>query len=154
MRERLKEWARKGLIYIAVIALSIVGTDVYHQQSTKKYIHAYKEAGGDKILSAISDTYKTIIEYYSNYKLSREMKADMIKRLEELQGKLEAVDSELNRRKPIAHKINFAFIYHDMKLVRLSLSDTTKDDIVPVIVLHANEGLKELEKEITYIEYR
>src|SRR5690606_25395691 len=103
---------------------------------------------------SISDTYKTIIEYYSNYKLSREAKTQLVKRLEQLQEKLEEVDNQLNKTKPIPHKIDFAFIYHDMKLVRLSLSDTTKDDIVPVIVLHANEGLKELEKEITYIEYR
>ncbi|WP_054948702.1 hypothetical protein [Numidum massiliense] len=154
MKVNIRLWAKKGLIYVIAIALTIVAVHLYQERETNKYIHTYKRAGGDKVLSDISDTYKSVIEHYSNYKLSRETKARMIKRLEKLRGELEEVDRQINRRRPIAHKINFTYVFHDMKLVRLSLSDTTKDDIVPVIVLHANEGLKELEKEITYIEFR
>lgn len=119
-----------------------------------RYIQAYKDAGGHEVLGDISDTYKLIVENYSNYKLGTDTKRKIVRTLDQLQDQLEEVDRQINQNKSIQHKIDFSFIYHDMKLVRLSLSDTTKDDIVPVIVLHANEGLKELEKEITYIEYR
>lgn len=154
MKDKLKQWSKTGLIYVVVIILTVVATNFYHQHGTKRYIEAYKDAGGHEVLSDISDTYKLIIERYSNYKLGTETKAKMVRELENLREKLKEVDQEINRNKPIQHKIDFSFVYHDMKLVRLSLSDSTKDDIIPVIVLHASEGLKELEKEITYIEYR
>lgn len=154
MKAKLKQWSRTGMVYVIVIILTVVATHLYHEQGTNRYIQAYKDAGGHEVLSEISDTYKLVMENYSNYKLGTDTKKKIVKELERLREELEEVDRQINQNKPIQHKIDFSFIYHDMKLVRLSLSDTTKDDIVPVIVLHANEGLKELEKEITYIEYR
>lgn len=154
MKAKVKQWSKTGLVYVIVIVLTVVATHFYLEQGTKRYIQAYKDAGGHEVLRDISDTYKHVIENYSNYKLDPETKQKIVKELEGLKGELEEVDRQINQHKSIQHKIDFSFIYHDMKLVRLSLSDTTKDDIVPVIVLHASEGLKELEKEITYIEYR
>lgn len=154
MKDRLNRWARTGLIYTVIIALTVMATHFYHEQGTKRYIQAYKDAGGNEVLSDISDAYKQIIEYYSNYKLGSDTKKKIVAELEELRQALEEVDREINYDRTIEHKIDFSFVYQDMKLVRLSLSDTTKDDVVPVIVLHASEGLKELEKAITYIEYR
>ncbi|WP_149026975.1 hypothetical protein [Novibacillus thermophilus] len=154
LKGKLKRWSKIGCIYAVVIVLTVVATHFYHERETMRYIQAYKDAGGDEVLSDISDTYKLIVENYSNYKLGTDTKRKIVRTLDQLQDQLEEVDRQINQNKSIQHKIDFSFIYHDMKLVRLSLSDTTKDDIVPVIVLHANEGLKELEKEITYIEYR
>ena len=154
MKDKLKKWSISALIYFVVIVLSVVATNVYHEQSTKKYIQSFNEAGGEQVLRDISDTYKFIMENYSNYKLGVDRKKKIINELDKLREQLEEVDTTINKSKSIQHKIDFSFVYHDMKLVRLSLSDTTKDDIVPVIVLHANEGLKDLEKEITYIEFR
>lgn len=154
VKDRFNRWARTGLIYAIIIALTVVATHLYHEQGTKRYIQAFKDAGGHDVLGEIGDTYKQIMEYYSNYKLGSDTKKKIVKELEELREALEEVDRKINYNRTIEHKIDFSFVYQDMKLVRLSLSDTTKDDIVPVIVLHASEGLKELEKAITYIEYR
>jgi hypothetical protein len=74
-------------------------------------------------------------------------------KLNALNRKLQEVDRKLNNQ-DVGHRIDFSFVYHDIKLVNLSLSDATKDDIVPVIVLHAMEGIGDLKKEITYIQYR
>lgn len=154
MKTKIITWGKKGLVFALVAILSAVATNLYAHQKTEQYVQKFKDAGGQQILSEISDTYKTVIEYYSNYKLSQETKVSMMKKLEALRDKLKEVDRTVNQTKPGQHRIDFSFVLHDMKLVRLSLSDTTKDDIIPVIVLHASEGLKELEKEITYIEYQ
>lgn len=154
MQDKVKQWTRAAVVYAIVIALTVVAVSLYQQQETRTYMAAYKDAGGHEVLSDIGDTYKLIMEHYSNYKLNPDTKRRIVRQLEALRGELKEVDHKINGNKPGTRKINFSFVYHDMKLVRLSLSDTTKDDIVPVIVLHASEGLKELEKDITYIEFR
>jgi hypothetical protein len=154
MNDNLKRWSKTALIYMVVIIVAVVATHFYHQYKTDRYIQAYKDAGGQQVLSDIADTYKMVVERYSNYRLGTDTKAKMVQELGNLAKELAEVDRQINQNNSIDHKINFSFIYHDMKLVRLSLSDATKDDIIPVIVLHASEGLKELEKEIMYIEYR
>jgi hypothetical protein len=124
----------------------------YEQVQTKNYINDYQRLGGGKVINDIADTYKLIIENYSNYKLSRELKMKIVDRLNRLSAQLRAVDERINARE-LERRVDFSFVYHDIKLVNLSLSDATKDDIVPVIVLHAMEGLGDLKREITYIRY-
>lgn len=153
MNEKRKSISRMGLIYLFVILATLVSNSWYQQVRTQNYIDRFEEEKGLKILDEISDTYKITMENYSNYKLSREMKQRLIDKLSKLSHDLHRVDESIHS-KDVVHRMDFSFIYHDIKLVKLALSDSTKDDIVPVIVLHAMEGLGDLKKEITYIRYR
>ncbi len=153
MNEKWRSILRTGLIYLFVIVATLVVHSGYQQMRTQNYIDRFEEEKGMKILDEISDTYKITVENYSNYKLSREMKQRLIGKLNKLSHDLRRVEKSIHSE-DVVHRIDFSFIYHDIKLVKLALSDSTKDDIVPVIVLHAIEGLGDLKKEITYIRYR
>ncbi|MFD1426132.1 hypothetical protein JOD24_001145 [Kroppenstedtia sanguinis] len=153
MNEKWRSILRTGLIYLFVIVATLVVHSGYQQMRTQNYIDRFEEEKGMKILDEISDTYKITVENYSNYKLSREMKQRLIGKLNKLSHDLRRVEESIHSE-DVVHRIDFSFIYHDIKLVKLALSDSTKDDIVPVIVLHAIEGLGDLKKEITYIRYR
>ncbi|MFC4078027.1 hypothetical protein [Salinithrix halophila] len=153
MNDKLKRLLRVVLVYIVVVAITLVMNGFYEKHRTQEYIDEFKELKGHHLLNEISDTYKITIEQYSNYKLNREMKRKLVERLNKLSGDLRKVDHQINAQ-DVRYHIDFSFIYHDIKLVNIALSDATKDDIVPVIVLHSMEGLGELKKEITYIQYR
>lgn len=153
MSQLLHKWGRHALIYLIVALVSILSYMYYQYLQTQSYMEKYQKLGGREVISNISDTYKETIEMYSNYKLNKETKQKVIDKLNMLSRKLQEIDRQINT-KEVDHQIDFSFVYHDIKLVNLSLSDATKDDIVPVIVLHAMEGIGDLKKEITYIEYR
>ncbi|MDN4593760.1 hypothetical protein [Polycladomyces subterraneus] len=147
-----RRWFRSVLTYLIIAVVTVLLMIYYEQAQTKNYIEDYQRLGGSKVINDISDTYKLIMERYSNYKLSREMKIKIVDRLNRLSAQLQEVDERINTRE-VDRRVDFSFVYHDIKLVNLSLSDASKDDIVPVIVLHAMEGLGELKREITYIRY-
>ncbi|MDR6224413.1 hypothetical protein [Desmospora profundinema] len=153
MSDKWKPLLRSLLIYLTIIAITILGTQYYQQKQTQSYIQSFKDKKGQHILNEISDTYKMTIEHYSNYKLNKERKKELINKLNRLSSELRKVDEQINTG-DVGDRIDFSFIYHDIKLVNIALADTTKDDIIPVIVLHGMEGLGELKKEITYMEYR
>lgn len=152
MNNRWKRWFRSVLTYLIIAVSTVLLMMYYEQVQTKNYINDYQRLGGGKVINDIADTYKLIIENYSNYKLSRELKMKIVDRLNRLSAQLRAVDERINARE-LERRVDFSFVYHDIKLVNLTLSDATKDDIVPVIVLHAMEGLGDLKREITYIRY-
>ncbi|SFS60958.1 hypothetical protein [Marininema halotolerans] len=153
MNDKLKKILRTSLTYLCIVVLTLVLNHFYDQSRTQSYIEEFKERKGAQLLNEISETYKTTVEQHSNYKLNKEMKRKLIDRLNRLSSQLHTVDQQINRGH-VDHPIDFTFIYHDIKLVNLTLSDATKDDIIPVIVLHSMEGIGELKKEITYIQYR
>ncbi|PTX59970.1 hypothetical protein C8P63_110115 [Melghirimyces profundicolus] len=153
MKDQWKFVLRTGLIYLSVIAVTLVANGYYREYQTQVYIDRFKEEKGMRILNEISETYKITMEHYSNYKLNREMKQRLVDKLNKLNNDLRKVEESVNSGE-VSHQIDFSFLYHDIKLVNIALSDTSKDDVVPVIVLHAMEGLGELKKEITYIQYR
>lgn len=153
MSVKWKPWLRSLLTYVIIIGLTLWGAHIYQQKQTQSYIQDFKDNKGQKILNEISDTYKSTIEHYSNYKLTKQKKKEIADKLNHLSSELRKVDEQINADN-VGHRIDFSFVYHDIKLVHIALSDTTKDDIIPVIILHGMEGLGELKKEITYIEYR
>ncbi|MBN2908870.1 hypothetical protein JQC72_04940 [Polycladomyces sp. WAk] len=152
MNNRWKRWFRSVLTYLIIAVATVLLMIYYEQVQTKNYIDDYQQLGGSKVINDISDTYKLIIEHYSNYKLNRELKIKIVDRLNRLSAQLQEVDERINTRE-IDRRVDFSFVYHDIKLVNLALSDASKDDVVPVIVLHAMEGLGDLKREITYIRY-
>lgn len=153
MNERLKKLLQQAGIYVVVAAMAIFLYKYVIDLQTKYYVEQYKTTGCSKVIQDIADTYKTTIELYSNYKLSKPMKQNIMNKLNVLNNELHKADMNMNK-KSIENRVDFSYIYHDLKLVNLSLSDVTKDDVVPVVVLHAMEGLGELKKELTYIQYR
>ncbi|QKG84389.1 hypothetical protein GXN76_07795 [Kroppenstedtia pulmonis] len=140
-------------IYLSIALITLTANLMIQSSKTQGYIQHFKEQNGEQILEELSDTYKLIMESYSNYKLDKEAKAKVTHQLNRLNKELRKVDKEINSRN-VPHPINFSFIYQDMKLVNLALADSTKDGVITVIVLHAMEGLGDLKKEITYIQYR
>ncbi|BCU82773.1 hypothetical protein JIR001_25560 [Polycladomyces abyssicola] len=152
MNDWWKRWFRSVLTYLIIAVVTVLLMIYYEQAQTKNYIDDYRRLGGSKVINDISDTYKLIIEQYSNYKLNRELKIKIVDRLKRLSAQLQEVDERINTRE-VDRRVDFSFVYHDIKLVNLALSDSSKDDIVPVIVLHAMEGLGELKREIIYIRY-
>ncbi|PTM58784.1 hypothetical protein [Desmospora activa] len=153
MRAKWKPLLRSLLIYLVIIGVTLLGDQYYQQKQTQSYIQHFKDKKGQYLLNEIADTYKMTIELYSNYKLNKERKKGLVKKLNQLSNDLRKIDQEINSGNA-NHRIDFSFVYHDIKLVNIALSDSTKDDIIPVIILHGMEGLGELKKEITYIEYR
>ncbi|GGE11787.1 hypothetical protein GCM10011571_11480 [Marinithermofilum abyssi] len=153
MKFQWKNSLRTATIYLIVVIITLGGHTYYQAYKTQEYVDEFKALKGQSVIGEISDTYKSTIEHYSNYKLNKEAKHKIIRKLNKLSEELRKIDLQINSR-DVYHQIDFSFIYHDIKLVNITLSDTTKDDIVPVIVLHAMEGLGEIKKEITYIEYR
>ncbi|SDX17375.1 hypothetical protein SAMN05444487_11189 [Marininema mesophilum] len=153
MNDKMKNLLRTLLIYLCIVALTLVLNHFYDRSQTQSYIEEYKALKGSQLLNEISDTYKLTVEQHSNYRLNKEMKRKLVDRLNYLRSELHKVDQQINKGN-VDHPIEFSFIDHDIKLVNLALSDSTKDDIIPVIVLHSMEGLGELKKEITYIQYR
>jgi hypothetical protein len=153
MSDRLKEWLKTAGIYGLVAALA-VAANLYHLRSqTRSYIEEFRELGGDRLINELAETYKSTIEMYSNYKLNKDTKPKIVAKLNEIHRKLQEVDNRLHQGDS-ERRIDFSYVYHDINLVNLSLSDVTKDDIVPVVVLHAIEGVGELKKELTYVEFK
>ena len=101
VKNTLKKWSKKGLIYLVVIVLTVVATNWYHQAGTKKYIQSFNEADGHGVLREISDTYKAIMENYSNYKLGVGTKKRMVQQLESFRKQLEEVDKQINQKKRV-----------------------------------------------------
>ncbi|WP_124728069.1 hypothetical protein [Staphylospora marina] len=153
MSERLKAWLRTAGVYGLVAALAVGAHMYYLSTRSTSWIEEFREAGGYRLVSELGDTYKSIIEMYSNYKLNKDSKPKIVSRLGEIHRKLQEVEQKLQQADG-ERRIDFSYVYHDIKLVSLSLSDVTKDDIVPVIVLHAMEGVGDLKKQLTYVEYR
>jgi hypothetical protein len=153
MSERLRKWSMNVISCLIVAVVAILAYVFHQRDQAHEYVEQYKALGGAEVIAELADTYKGTIELYSNYKLTREAKQKIMDKLNALNRKLQEVDRKLNSQE-VGQRIDFSFVYHDIKLVNLSLSDATKDDIVPVIVLHAMEGIGDLKKEITYIQYR
>ncbi|SFX44159.1 hypothetical protein SAMN04487866_1087 [Thermoactinomyces sp. DSM 45891] len=151
----MKKFIRKSGATLALIAVSILGTFLYmnyiEDKQAKTYVETYIQLGGSQIVNEMTETYSQIMEQYSNYKLNRDTKKKLVDRLQLLTKKLQQVESQLNT-KTDSQKLDFAYLYQDAKLVSLSLSDPTKDDIVPVVVLHASEGVGEWKKQIVNME--
>ncbi|MBD1373618.1 hypothetical protein IC620_14825 [Hazenella sp. IB182357] len=153
MQQHLRRWFILLLSYIMIIVMAVAGYLYYENMQTKRYIRAVEQQGGLTYINEISNTYKSTIEMYSNYKLNKERKAEIVVKLNELRKKLEQVEQQVEDHE-IDHPINYAAVYHDMKLVNVILTDFSNDEIIPIVVLHAIEGIGDLKKEITYIEYR
>lgn len=153
----MKEIIKKSGWSMVVAVISILSTVYYihysEMESAKSYISYYEKLGGGQLVLEITDTYKEMMELFSNYKLNKDAKKKLADHLEELSKKLQRVDIQLHSGERPVH-LDFSYIYQDVKLVNISLSDPTKEDVIPVIVLHAMEGIGELKKQIVTIEAR
>lgn len=150
----MKELIRKSGTTLVLMVVSILGTVLYMNyaegQEAKSYVSAYAKLGGGQTVNEITETYSLIMEQYSNYKLNKEVKKKLVNRLNLLTKKLQEIEIQLSSEKQ-SERFDFAYLYQDAKLVSLSLSDPTKDDVVPVVVLHASEGIGEWKKHIVNI---
>lgn len=150
----MKELIRKSGITLVLMVVSILGTVLYmnyvEDQEAKSFVEAYAKLGGSQAVNEITETYSLIMEQYSNYKLTKDVKKKLVDRLNLLSKKLQQIEIQIGSEKQ-SERLDFAYLYQDVKLVSLSLSDPTKDDVVPVVVLHASEGIGEWKKQIVNI---
>lgn len=153
----MKEFIRKSGTTLVLMAMSILGTVLYmnyaEDQGAKSYVEAYVKLGGSQTVNEITETYSLIMEQYSNYKLNKDVKKKLVDRLNLLSKKLQQIEIQLSSEQQ-SQKLDFAYLYQDAKLVSLSLSDPTKDDVVPVVVLHASEGIGEWKKQVVNMNQR